>query len=100
MDFSKLYEAKSLSSLAEIYIKILQGASISIICLINSTIKNIKDAIERKEGFRSGQQLLFFNKIQLEDNKTLRDYNIQTKSTLHLYLKIKDNQHFKINEKS
>ena len=89
-DFSLIYKTKSLSSLhgfSRIFIKTITGKTIFISCLNDDTIQNIKNRIKLKEGIPPELQLLFFNKKQLEDSKTVKDYNIQNMSTLHLVLK-------------
>ena len=91
-DFSKIYETKSLSYLpgnSKIFIKTIKGKTIFIYYLYDDTIKNIKNKIEIKENIPSELQLLFFNGQQLEDDKTLKYYNIENLSTLHLVLKKK-----------
>ena len=94
-NFSKIYETKSLSSLfdgfSKIFIKTIKGNTIIIYCLNDITINDIKNKIKFKEGIPIELQLLFFNDKPLEDNKTLKYYNIQNMSTLHLALKKKDN---------
>jgi ubiquitin C len=69
-----------------IYIKALDGNSITIDIKPSDTIFNIKEKIYEKRGISPNEQDLFFNRIQLEDAKTLSDYNIHNLSTVNLVI--------------
>jgi ubiquitin len=73
----------------QLFVKTLTGKTVTIDVEEGESIEDVKAKISEKEGIPPEQQRLIFGGQQLQDAKTLQDYDVGDDATLHLVLRLR-----------
>lgn len=73
----------------QLFVKTLDGTTITLNVESADNIGQIKQKIQEKQGVPRDAQRLIFNGKELQDEKSVADYGLQSENTLHLVLRLK-----------
>ena len=73
----------------QLFVKSINGKTRTLMVEPTTTVGELKRQIQEKEGIASEEQRLIFAGKNLDDTKTMADYNLQAESTVHLVLRVR-----------
>merc|ERR1740129_555207 len=72
-----------------IFIKTLTGRKTNFNFELDNTVRQVKEALQEKEGIQVEQIRLIYSGKQMSDECTLADYNVKPGSTVHMVLQLR-----------
>lgn len=72
-----------------LFMKNLEGKTITLDVESNNTVEDLKEKIKDKEGIPVDQMRLIYGGKDLQNSRQLSDYNLQNESTIHLLLRMR-----------
>lgn len=72
----------------ELFVKSISGKSRTVVGNATTTIREIKEQIREKEGVSVEESRLIYGGKNLEDTRTLGDYNLISNTTIHMVLRV------------
>ena len=82
----------STEALSQIFVRTLQGKTITVDVDGSDTVKAVKRKIQDKENLPANEQRLIYAGKQLDDTRMLSEYDVKNNATLHLLLRLKGGQ--------
>ena len=78
----------------QVFIQNLKGKTLIIVVRKEDSVQDLKEKIRDKEAVPPDDQQIIYGGKQLQDNKTLSDYDISKDATLHLVIRLRGGYHF------